>query len=73
MFEIDGKTILVEVETDVYVLNVILGALPAMAGCVWRDETLKRLYEEMQARVDELYSDKGYGQDIEDMLVVGYG
>ena len=72
MFDVDSRSILVEVETDVYVLDVLLGMLPAMAGCIWQDKKLNRIYEQMKDRVDELYPKVKSGEDIEKMLVCGF-
>jgi hypothetical protein len=72
MFDIDSRSILFEFETDVYVLGIILGALPSMAGVIWQDGKLRRLYEAMCERVCELSPDVKNGQDIEKMLVCGF-
>ena len=72
MFDIDSRTILVEVDTDVYVLSVILDALPSMAGCIWQDGILKGLYEAMKARVYEMYRENDSKGELEEMLVCGF-
>ena len=72
MFDVDSRNILMEVETDVYVLGVILDALPAMAGCIWRDKTLRQLHGKMKARVGEMRVEYESKHDIEKMLVFGF-
>ena len=70
MFDIDSRDILIEVETDVFVLDTVLNALPMMAGCIRKDTVLKALYDAMQARVYELIPETK--EEIEHMLVCGF-
>jgi len=72
MFDIDSRVILTEIEPDVYTLNVILNALPAMACVIREDKVLESLHEAMKARVGELIPDDEEGREIEKMLVCGF-
>lgn len=72
MFDSNSREIMVEVETDVYVLNVVLSSLPMMAGIIRSDRVLEALYDAMQARVDELIPKSDGGEEIEKMLVCGF-
>ena len=63
---------MVEVETDLFLFNAILEALPAMAVIVREDAILKILYDAMTARVCEIYPKNESEEDIEKILVCGF-
>lgn len=72
MFDVDGRSILMVVREDVYVLGVVLESLPAMAGCVREDEKLSGLYDALMARVHEMHSVVRDGREMEEIVVLGY-
>ena len=71
-FDIDSRTILVEVEPDVYMLNTLLDALLLMCGVVSADKILNGLFETMKTRVNELIPEASPKEEIEKMLVCGF-
>ena len=73
MFDIDSRTIIAEIEVDVFFMAQLLDALPAMCALVWQDEVISSLYGQMRARVEELHQLPDGKQDVEKFLVCGFG
>jgi len=73
MFDVADRQILLEVHSGVYVLSIILHALPSMACILKEDEVLCSLYDAMNKRLYEMYPEPRLGQDIEEFIVCGFG
>jgi len=72
-FDIDSREILLEIDTGVYVLDILLRNLPLISGLLSQDKVLKSLHNAMVARVMELYPNPAEGSlDIEKMLVCAF-
>jgi len=71
-FDIDSRSVVLEVDSDTFVLSVILDALPSMCGIVHDDEILRFLLRLMERRTDQLFRHNSR-DEIEDLIVCGYG
>jgi len=73
MYDIDSKTILLEIDTEVYLLRRFLDALPGLTSIVSQDKVIRQLYRGMCARIDALYPDVQSGEEIDKMIVCAFG
>ena len=71
MYDIDGKTILAEIDTEVYFFSRLLDQLPSMTSIIRNDVVLNGCYELMRSRIAELYPD--FEGEVEELILCAFG
>lgn len=73
MYDIESKTIILQIDTEVYLFRRMLDLLPVLTSIVRTDPVVRELYRRMSQRVDALYPDVASGCDIDNMFVCAFG
>ena len=72
MFDIDSRSILAEIEPEVYMFDSVLAGMAIWCPLVHSDKVIKALYDAMKIRMEELYPQPDTDEEIVKYLVCGF-